>query len=89
MNLHVERIGKEREDAVHPLGGGLPIAHAEVGLRGIVEHDRVTRINRFRVLVFSDRSGPIPSSSLDGGDIETDVTVTRQDTSREIELTQR
>src|SRR6266576_375025 len=89
LYLYIQRIGKEGEDPVHSLGGNAPIAQAKVGLGGIVEHNGVARIDGFRVLVSGDRILPTPLPSLDGSDVETNISIARERVTGEVEFTQR
>src|SRR6478609_6561460 len=89
LNLYVERIRKKREDSIHPLGRGVPIAQAEIRLGSIVEHHGIPRVNSFRVFVCSERCCPMSPPSLDCGGIETDVAVIGKGMRRQLKFTQR
>ena len=89
LDFYVEGIRGQCEHSIHSLGCSLPIAQAKVGLRCIVEHDGIARIDLFRVLISSERLCQIPAPSLNCRYIEANVSVVRKYFRRELQLTQR
>src|SRR5205823_10065232 len=78
LDFYVEGIRGQCEHSIHSLGCSLPIAQAKVGLRCIVEHDGIARIDLFRVLISSERLCQIPAPSLNCRYIEANVSIVRK-----------
>ena len=85
----VERIGKKREHPIHSLGRSAPIAQTEIGLRTVVQRDRIARVDLFGVSIRSERLHEMPGASFDRGRVEDHVAVVGKRLRRELQFAQR
>ena len=88
LYFDVGRIGREREDAIHSFDGIWPVAYSEIGLCGIVERNRIARIDCFSFLVRGDGLGQVSLPALHRSNVETDIAIIRKNLRCRIQFAQ-
>src|SRR5947207_932793 len=88
LYFDVERIGRERQDAIHSFDGIWPVAYSEVGLRGVVERNRIARIDCFSFLIGGNSLGQVSLPALHRSNVETDIAIIRKSLRCQVQFAQ-